>query len=402
MTSKFIIKTSFRALRIHKMRSLLTTLGIIVGIVAIITVMSIGQGAKSKIKNSIEQMGTNFVIVIAGTSKGGPIMQPKTFKQSDFEAVVSECDQIDQISPLAFSPSIKIVYQNISWSTNLNGANSNYADIRNWETTDGSFFTPSDVERSAKVVVIGKTVAEKVFGSENPIGKTIRIKNIPLKVIGILSEKGKRPNGVDEDDVVIAPLSTVQRKILGTFNFPVMIIAGKEKDKLGELADEIKSVLRLEHKLAEKDEEDFTIFTQNDIAQAVDAAQMVLNLLLLAVASISLLVGGIGIMNIMMVTVTERTREIGIRMALGAPTHTILRQFVVESIIMCLAGGIVGVFVGINLSELLSLVFGWTMFISYPSIFISLCASVLIGLFFGFYPAYQASKLNPVEALAER
>jgi putative ABC transport system permease protein len=401
MSPKFIIKSAFRALRKHKMRSLLTTLGIIVGIISIITVMSIGQGAKQKVKEQIEDLGTNFIIVFSGTSKGFHPFGAKKFKRSDYKAIVEECDQIKHISPIAIKRSIRVVYNNVNWSTNITGIKANFTKIRNWPLAKGDFFSEEDNQSGAKVAVIGKTVEDNLFCGENPIGKKIRIKNIPFKVIGVLTEKGKHPSGEDQNDSIMIPLKTVQRKIVGSYNFPAMIICGKQKDQLNVLANEIRGVLRQEHNLSPKDEDNFILISQNDISQAVGAAQMVLNLLLIAVASISLLVGGIGIMNIMLVTVTERTREIGMRMALGAPSHTILRQFIMESIILCFTGGSIGVFIGINLAKLLSMLFGWTVFISYPSIVVSLLSAVLVGLFFGFYPAYKASKLNPIEALEE-
>jgi putative ABC transport system permease protein len=273
--------------------------------------------------------------------------------------------------------------------------------IRNWKLTAGEAFTEQDVRAGTKVALLGTTVAKELFGKENPIGKTIRMKRLPFKVIGVLEELGKTPDGRDQDDAIFAPVKTVQRKLMGKTNYSAFILSTKTKERMSATADMIKAILRQRHNLAENEDDDFTFFTQNDIAQASDAASQVLNLLLLIIASISLIVGGIGIMNIMLVSVTERTREIGIRMALGATTRAILIQFILEAITICLTGGFVGMVFGIGVSEFIGFVLDWPIFISKSALAISLGSSALIGLFFGYYPAYKASQLNPVDALIE-
>ena len=401
-----IFLTALRSLNKHKLRSLLTTLGIIVGVVSIIAVMSIGEGAKYRVQKEIEGLGTNFIITIGGTPKrlmhrmgSGNL----TLKGSDLKAILEECEDIDQASP-GLQRTFKTVYEGNIWQPLIGGVTDNYLDIRKWDLIKGDFFTDQDVKSSKKIAVLGITVAKELFGKSNPIGKTIRIKKIPFKVIGVLEEKGKMPNGQDQDDLILVPISTLQKKLAGiqTDKFAAIIFSAKKKDRMNQAANEIKAILRQQHKLLPTEEDDFTLFTQDDIAQASDAASKVLNLLLFIIASISLIVGGIGIMNIMLVTVTERTKEIGIRMALGATTQTILNQFILEAIIICLLGGLLGIAFGTIISSVVGYVLQWPIFVSYKAIGISLASCIFIGLFFGFYPARKASNLNPVEALAER
>lgn len=403
MNIRLIFLTALRSLGHHKVRSLLTTLGIIIGVVSIISVMSIGEGAKYRVKQEIEKLGTNFIIVLGMTPKN--VSQRSgigyTIKPADLRAVIEECDDIDQVSPGVQMPT-KIIYEGSNWQTNVSGVMDNYPLIRNWKLKRGEFFTAQDVRSSAKVAALGATVVKELFGDEDPIGKTIRIKKLPFKIIAIMDEMGKTPDGRDQDDMVFAPVTTVQRKLLGKTNYGALLISAKSKERLGPAADQIKSIMRQQHRLQEAEDDDFTIFTQDDISQASDAASGVLNLLLFVIASISLIVGGIGIMNIMLVSVTERTKEIGIRMALGATTFKILAQFILEAITICLVGGLVGVLLGVSTAMIIGYALGWPIFVSKASVIISLCSSILIGLFFGYYPAYKASQLNPVEALADK
>ncbi|MFC1894664.1 ABC transporter permease [Candidatus Dependentiae bacterium] len=396
--------TALRSLNKHKMRTLLTTLGIIVGVVAIITVMSIGEGAKNRVKKEIEGLGTNFIIVLSGSpkrlSQNRSGIGHKTLKPSDYKAIITECDDIELASP-GVQQTVKIIYNGSNWQTMIGGVNQSYINVRNWNTISGRFFNKNEVKRNKKVVVIGQTVLKELFGNEDPIGKTIRIKKLPFKVIGILEGRGKLPDGRDEDDIIFVPLTTLQKKISGMHNqnFSAIILSAKFKNRMNQAADEIKAILRQQHKLKAKDDDDFTIFTQDDISQASDAASTVLNILLLIIASISLIVGGIGIMNIMLVTVTERTKEIGIRMALGATTELILNQFIIEAVTICLLGGILGITFGIAIAKTVGYFLQWPIFISNTAVIISLTSSILIGLFFGYYPAKKASQLDPVEAL---
>jgi len=402
MNFRLLFLTALRSLNKHKMRSLLTTLGIIIGVVSIIAVMSIGEGAKYRVKQEISKLGTNFIIILGASPKnvsqrssGNLTLFPK-----DLTAIKDDCKDIYLISPGAMAPT-KAVYEGENWQTTMGGVDSSYAQIRDWPLTSGEFFSSQDVRSGNKVVVLGQRVAQELFDNEDPIGKIIRIKKLPFKVIGVLGEKGKTPDGRDQDDIMLAPITTVQRKILGKFNYGAILLSAKNKESMDRIASQITSLLRQQHHLQESDENDFTLFTQNDIAQASDAASSVLNLLLFVIASISLIVGGIGIMNIMLVTVTERTKEIGIRMALGATTNKILTQFIIEAVAICFIGGLVGVILGVIVAQIVGMALGWPIFISTASVVVSFGASVLIGMFFGYYPALQASQLNPVEALLD-
>ncbi|MBD3231250.1 FtsX-like permease family protein [Candidatus Dependentiae bacterium] len=404
MNTYQLFLTAMRSLNHHKMRSLLTTLGIIVGVISIIAVMSIGEGAKDKVQKEIEGLGTNFIIVLSGSPKR--LAQSRmsgaylTLKPEDYEAIIEECDDVALASP-GVQKIRKVIYEGNNWQPMIGGVNEHYLQIRNWPLVAGRFFTKYENRTSKKVAVIGQTVYNELFDNQNPIGKIIRIKKLPFKVIGVLEERGKLPDGRDEDDIILIPLRTMQRKVEGIHNknFAAIIISAKNKTRMNQTASEIRSILRQQHKLKEDEDDNFTIFTQNDISQASDAASAVLNILLLIIASISLIVGGIGIMNIMLVSVTERTREIGIRMAIGATTQTILNQFIIEAITICLMGGLLGITFGILIAKIVGYFLAWPIFISIQSIAISISSSVLIGLFFGYYPAKKASCLNPVEAL---
>ncbi len=329
-------------------------------------------------------------------------MASLTLKNADLKSIVEECDDIALASP-GTQKFYTAIHDGNNWQTQVAGVNHLYTKIRNWEPIKGRNFTENEEKYRKKVVVIGATIQKELFGSTNPIDKTIRIKKIPFSVIGVLEEKGKLPDGRDQDDLIQMPISTFQRKLAGMKKnlFNAIILSAKRKDRMNHAATEIRSILRQNHKLREKDDDDFTIFTQDDISQASDAASAVLNILLLIIASISLIVGGIGIMNIMLVTVTERTKEIGIRMAIGATTSAILKQFMLEAIVICLMGGLLGIILGATIANIVGLVLGWPIFISYTAVWISLSSSVLIGLFFGYYPALKASRLNPVEALSD-
>ena len=408
MSLYLIFITALRSLNKHKMRSLLTTLGIIIGIVSIVSVMSIGEGAKTKIQTTINKLGTNFIIVLGGSPKKhrrkGGGMSNLTLKKKDFESIIEECEDIALGSPAVIG-SIKTIFEGKNWQTMLIGVTENYLNIRNWSLSNGENITEQDIRTNKKVALIGQTVYNEIFEKNtNPIGQTIRIKKLPFEIIGVLDEKGKTPDGQDQDDLIIVPVSTAKRKVLGIAEnkFAMFLFSAKTESRMNQASNEIKAILRQQHKLRTDEEDDFTIFTQDDISKASDAASKVLGLLLLIIASISLIVGGIGIMNIMLVTVSERTREIGVRMALGATTKNILNQFILESIVICSFGSIVGIIIGIIASKLIGFGLGWATVISSNSLLISIISSLLIGVFFGYYPALKASRLNPVEALFDR
>ncbi|MFH1644771.1 MAG: ABC transporter permease [bacterium] len=408
MTFKLLIITALSALNRHKTRSMLTTLGIIVGVVAIITVMSIGQGAKYKVQENIKKLGQNFIIVFGRSPKQfanmkGGLGQNLTLKEKDLISIQKECDDIEKVSPI-LPKTKKVIYQNKNWQTMIGGVNKYIFDIRNLKLISGRYFNSNDINSKNRVAIIGTTILKELFEGEDPIGKKIIIKKLPFEVIGVMEEQGKSPDGRDQDDMIMIPVTTMQRKLLGlkNKNFAMLIMKAASKDRMKQASAEVRAILRQQHKLRETDEDDFTIFSQDDVAQASEAASRILNILLLVIASISLLVGGIGIMNIMLVTVTERTREIGLRMAIGSTAASIQNQFIIESILICLLGGILGILFGVTTSIIIGKVLGWPIFISIQSILVSLFSSTLIGLFFGFYPAYQASQLNPVEALFEK
>lgn len=404
MNSKYLVLTALRSLNRHKMRSLLTTLGIIIGVVAIIAVMSIGEGAKQKVKKEIQKLGTNFIIVIAST--------PKSFSQhrgfvnytltpADLRMIKDECNDIGKTSP-GVQIQAKAVCEGANWLTSVGGVNETYPEIRNWKLTRGDFFTELDVKTANKVAILGKKVAEELFDGDNPVGSVVRIKKIPFRIIGVMDEMGKTPDGRDQDDIILIPITTAQRKLLGKQKYSVFIMSAVSAERMTSATNQVRTVLRQTHRLKEEEDDDFTLFTQDDVSKASDAASGVLNLLLLIIASISLIVGGIGIMNIMLVTVTERTKEIGIRMALGATGKKIRNQFLLEAVTICLAGGLFGMILGIATAQTVGFVLGWPIMVSRMGVAISLGSSILIGVSFGFFPAYKASCMNPIDALVDQ
>lgn len=406
MNSGLIIRSAFRALNNHKTRAVLTTLGIIIGVVSIVCVMSIGEGAKYKINKEIEKLGSNFIIVLSSPQRKVNSRQLgalATLRKGDVEAVRRECTTISHLSPGLQVPGT-VVYERANWKTTVGGVNEEYLDIRDMKIDEGKFFSADDMRSNNKVAVLGSSLCKELFGTESPLGKKVRIRKRPFTIIGVLEEQGKRPDGSDQDDVIYVPITTMIKRLRkgGVERYGAMIMTAKSKEVVQETTENVRSILRQSRKLQDHEEDDFTVFSQNDIATASNAAAAVLNLLLFIVAAISLIVGGIGIMNIMLVTVTERTREIGIRMAIGATTRDILSQFLLESIAICLSGGLIGVMLGIAAAECMSIFSGWPIFISKQSIVISLFSTVFIGVFFGYYPAFKASQLKPVEALIEK
>jgi putative ABC transport system permease protein len=402
MTFMLRLRFALRSLRHHKMRSLLTTLGIIIGVVSIIAVMSIGEGAKYKVRKEIEKMGSNFIIALAAspktlTQRGNMYF---TLKPADVQAIQEECKEIRLISP-AVQYQGKVITEGANWQTSIGGVNEDYLEIRQLKMNSGEFFSAQDIRSASKTATLGLTVSKELFGDKNPVGCIIRIKKMPFKVIGVVSEQGRSPDGRDMDDCVFVPITTAQRKLLGKTNYNALIMSAAHKDQMPAASRQVRSILRQKHRLLETDEDDFTIFSQDDAFQASEAASSILNLLLIIIASISLIVGGIGIMNIMLVTVSERTKEIGIRMALGATTYSILTQFIMEAVTICLVGGLVGVFFGVTTAKAVGYLLDWPIVISQKSLIISLISASLTGLFFGYYPARKASLLNPVDALIE-
>ncbi len=399
------LRIALRALRINKMRSFLTMLGIIIGIAAVIAMMAVGSGASYVISEQISSIGSNILLVIPGSVTSGGIrtgsggMQTLTY--DDARAIQSECPSVEMASGTVRG-SGQVVYGNQNWSTLLMGATPELLEIREWPVVEGRGITTSDVDGSAKVCILGQTVAQTLFGSENPLGKMIRIKKVPFTVIGVLSRKGQSPQGTDQDDVVFVPLRTAQRKLIGS-QFPnnvgAILVKAKSEELLPRAEEEINALLNQRHRITGDKEPDFTVRNLSEILAVAEQSAKAMSLLLGAVASISLIVGGIGIMNIMLVSVTERTREIGIRMAIGAKKNDILMQFLTEAVLLTLMGGLIGIALGAGGATIVSKILSWPTLISPVSISIAVLFSGAVGIFFGFYPARKAAGLNPIDAL---
>lgn len=399
------IKIALRALRVNKMRSMLTMLGIIIGVGAVITMLAVGTGAQRRISEQISSIGSNLIIILPGsTTSGGVRMgagtQP-TLSLGDAEAIQKECPAVMYVAPVLNGVG-QIIYGSQNWSCGVVGTTPAMLNVRDWGLSDGRPFTTDEVRSGAKVCLIGQTVVDNLFGSANPIGQSIRIKKVPFTIIGILEPKGQSPNGQDQDDTVYVPVTTAQRQLFGT-TFPGMVrtimVKAKDAEQLYAAEKQITELLRQRHRIGPRQDNDFTVRNLTQTLQAAEQSSKVMTLLLGAIASVSLLVGGIGIMNIMLVSVTERTREIGIRMAVGARTWDIRLQFLIEALIMSLIGGIFGIIIGVSGSELLSMFAGWPTIVSTLSVVSAFSFSGIVGIFFGFYPAYKASLLDPIEAL---
>ncbi len=399
------IKISLRSLKVNKMRSGLTMLGIVIGVGAVIAMLAVGSGARQRISAQISSMGSNLMIILPGaTTSGGVRMgmgtQP-TLSMADAEAIPKECPAVQSVAPI-HNGVAQIIYGSLNWSTGVVGTTPNMLEVRDWALSAGRSFTAEDVRSASKVALLGQTVVENLFGSVNPVGQNIRIKNVPFTVIGVLGEKGQSPNGQDQDDTIYIPVTTAQKKLFGA-SFPGMVriimVKAKGADDLLPAEKQITELLRQRHHIGQKQDDDFSVRNLTQMMQAAEQSTKVMTLLLGAIASVSLLVGGIGIMNIMLVSVTERTREIGIRMAIGAKTWDIRLQFIIEALILSLIGGIFGIIIGITGSQVLSMLAGWPTIVSAASILMSFSFSGLTGIFFGYYPAHKASLLDPIEAL---
>lgn len=399
------IKISLRALRVNKMRSALTMLGIIIGVGAVITMLAVGTGARQRIGEQIASMGSNLLMVLPGAStSGGARMgagSQMTLSTSDAEAILKECPAVLHVAPVLGGVA-QVIYGNQNWSTGVTGTTPAMLEVRDWPLSEGRPFAEEDVRSASKVCLLGQTVVDNLFGSIDPIGQIVRIKNVPFAVIGVLDRKGQSPNGQDQDDTIYIPVTTAQKKIFGT-TFPGMVriimVKAKGAEELSQAQKQITELLRQRHRIAQKQDDDFSVRNLTQMMQAAEESAKIMALLLGAVASVSLLVGGIGIMNIMLVSVTERTREIGIRMAVGAKTWDIRLQFLIEALILSLIGGGIGIVIGVSGSQVLSTIAGWPTIVSLFSIFLAFGFSGVVGIFFGFYPAMKASLLDPIEAL---
>ena len=398
-------KISLRALRVNKMRSALTMLGIIIGVGAVITMLAVGTGASERISQQMASIGSNLLIVMPGSSTSGGIRMGSgtlsTLTQDDAEAIARECPAVSDVAPM-YNGTAQVVYGNQNWSTGISGTTPGILPVRDWSLFSGRAFTEQDVRSANKVCLLGQTVVDSLFGNADPVGQVVRIKKIPFTVLGVLAKKGQNDHGQDQDDTIIVPLTTAQKKLFGVpFVGMVRTISVKAKsaDELLAAEGQITELLRQRHHIGPRQETDFTVRNLTQMMQAREQSTQVMGLLLAAIASVSLLVGGIGIMNIMLVSVTERTREIGIRMSVGAKTWDIRLQFIIEALTLSLIGGVVGIILGISGSKIVTLLAGWATIVSPLSVLLAFGFSGLVGLFFGFYPAYKASLLNPIDAL---
>jgi putative ABC transport system permease protein len=398
-------RISFRALRVNKMRSALTMLGIIIGVGAVIAMLAVGTGASKKIADQISSMGSNLIMILPGaTTAGGVRMgsgtQP-TLTMADAEAIRKDCPAVQDVAPV-HNGVAQVVYGHQNWSTGIVGTYPSMLIVRDWPLATGRSFTEQDVKSATKVCLLGQTVVDNLFGDMDPVGQFIRIKNVPFTVTGVLAQKGQSAQGQDQDDTILIPVTTAQKKLFGT-SFPGMVriimVKAKSTEDLAPAEKQINELLKQRHHIGPKQDNDFTVRNLTQVMQTAEQSTKVMTLLLGAIASVSLLVGGIGIMNIMLVSVTERTREIGIRMAIGAKTWDIRLQFIIEALTLSLIGGVAGIIFGISGSELISTLAGWTTIISPLSILLAFGFSGMVGIFFGFYPAYKASLLDPIEAL---
>lgn len=403
MSIQNILIIAYRSLIRNKLRTFLTMLGIIIGVASVIAMLAIGEGSKQNIQASISSLGTNSIMIIPGAiSQGGVHLEAgsqQSLTREDAEAIQQKCDAIKYISPVVQSGA-QVIAGSKNWRTVVMGVFSDYFYSRNLEIQDGSIFNQTDDKAAAKVCVIGLTVALNLFeGQANTIGQTIRINRIPFKIIGILEKKGQNTFGQDQDDIVIAPFATVQKRMLSTTNVHMIIASAKSEEQIDEAKEQILQLIRLRHKIPKDGDDDFMVRTQSDLSNIFGSISKVLTILLASIASISLLVGGIGIMNIMLVSVTERTREIGIRLAVGAKSRDVLIQFVIESVFISFIGGLIGIGLGIFVSMMVANFGGWPVTVTLFSILLSFLFSTIVGLFFGWYPAQKASNLNPIDAL---
>ena len=402
---KTITSIAIRAIKANKMRSSLTSLGIIIGVAAVIVMLAIGNGAQVSIQKDMKSMGSNLMMVRSGSStssgaRGGRGSLP-TMKAGDGDAIQEKISKIKLAAPV-LEQTNQIVYGNANWATSTTGTDNRYFQIKDWELDYGRNFSESEVKNAAKVTILGKTVVTELFGDVDPIGKTIRIKGMPFTVIGVLDKRGENGMGHDQDDVVFIPITTAQKKIIG-ITFPdqvnMIMLQAVDGEATYSSQEEITQLLRQRHNLGENKENDFIIMNMTQMQEMMESSTQVMTILLGSIASISLLVGGIGIMNIMLVSVTERTREIGIRMAIGAKAWDIRWQFLMESIVLSLIGGMVGIITGLLGVQIMKTVTTFTLIIDWAYVIIPFVFSGLVGVLFGFYPAYKASLLNPINAL---
>jgi putative ABC transport system permease protein len=397
---------AFVALRINKLRSALTMLGIIIGVAAVIAMVAVGSGAQARIREQIASIGSNVIIVTSGsiTSSGLRLGSgnAQTLTEDDAKALVRECPGVQAAAPTSRGGA-QVVYGNNNWGTQIMGTTPDYLSIRDLQVEQGQAFTTADVDSAAKVALLGKTVADNLFNGEDPVGKVIRIKKVPFTVAGILAAKGQSPTGQDQDDVILLPISTAKKKVIGSSqangaSVGAIIVQARE-GMTADAQEQMTTLLRQRHHIQSSQDDDFSIRDMTEVFKAQETSASVMSILLAAIASVSLLVGGIGIMNIMLVSVTERTKEIGLRQAVGAKTKDILAQFLVEAVTLSVAGGIAGIVVGLSASALISYFADWSTVVSLGSVLLAFVFSALVGVSFGYYPARKAAYMDPIQAL---
>jgi putative ABC transport system permease protein len=404
MSLSNLLKIALKALQKNKFRTFLTMLGIIIGVAAVIAMLAIGQGSKQSIQAQLSGMGSNMITirpnsnVVAGARLDASSVQTLTIE--DVKALQKQAAHLSAVSPVS-SARGQVIYENNNWPTTMQGVNTEYLDsIRQWPLADGVKFTDKDIVTEAKVCILGQTVVNNLFThGENPIGKYVRFAKIPFMVIGVLSKKGENAFGQDQDDIIIAPYSSVQKRVLSTIYFQNIYASARDQNSTDAATNEISQILRTTHRLKASDEDDFAVRTMQELINTFSSTSQLLSVLLTVIAGISLLVGGIGIMNIMYVSVTERTREIGLRMSIGARGRDILFQFLTEAVIISILGGIIGVVLGITATKLVTYFLSWPTLITESSIVLSFLVCALTGIFFGYYPSQKASRLDPIEAL---
>jgi len=403
MNGTNLIKIAVRALANNKLRGFLTMLGIIIGVASVITMLAIGQGSKRSIQAQISEMGSNMIMIHPGADVRGGVRQDasamETLKLQDYEDIVDETRFVSAVSP-SVNSSGQAIYGANNAPTTVYGISPDYLEIRRYKVEDGDMFTEQDIQTAAKVCVVGKTVVDNLFpDGSNPVGKVIRFQKLPFRIVGVLESKGYNSMGMDQDDLILAPYTTIQKKVLAITHLQGITCSALKEEYTDQAIDEISEILRRNHKLKESDDDDFTIRSQQELSTMLTSTTDMMTVLLAAVAGISLLVGGIGIMNIMYVSVTERTREIGLRMSIGAKGIDILAQFLIESILISVTGGLIGVVFGVGAALVVNGVAHFPIYIQPWSVILSFAVCTVTGVFFGWYPAQKAAQLDPIEAI---